>query len=189
MEEDLKNYTKDLEKAGTALFESEQRWATTLASIGDAVIATDKTGKIDFMNTVAEKLTGWLLAESIGNSVSGIFKIVNEKTRETVEDPITKVLAKGMVVGLANHTVLIRRDGTEISLDDSGAPIRNKQGEITGVVLIFRDIGKRRDLERQLERYTDNLRNWLLNGKKTLKSAERLATIWRYRRYGWSRHP
>ena len=91
--------------AQIALSESEQRWATTLASIGDAVIATDMLGKIKFMNGVAEKLTGWTLVEAAGRPVKEIFNIINEFTRKTVDDPVTKVLEKGTIVGLANHTL------------------------------------------------------------------------------------
>jgi PAS domain S-box-containing protein len=119
----------DLEKAQTSLRESEQRWATTLASIGDAVIATDVSGKVTFMNGVAEELTGWTLSEASQKPVKTVFKIINEQTRSEVEDPVIKVLEKGMIVGLANHTVLIRKNGTEIAIDDSGAPIRDKEGK------------------------------------------------------------
>jgi len=147
MEEELKKYTSDLEKAGIALFESEQRWSTTLASIGDAVIATDVTGKITFMNSIAEALTGWTLDEASQRSVHEVFKIINEKTRQEVEDPIAKVIEKGLIVGLGNHTILLRKDGTEIPIDDSGALIRAKDGKVSGVVLIFRDITERRKAE------------------------------------------
>jgi PAS domain S-box-containing protein len=137
----------DLEQAQTSLRESEQRWAITLESIGDAVIATDLTGKIRFMNGVAECLTGWTLNEASLKPVKEIFKIVNEQTRLGVEDPVGKVLEKGMIVGLANHTVLIRKDSTEVPIDDSGAPIKDKEGKTMGVVLIFRDITERKKNE------------------------------------------
>jgi PAS domain S-box-containing protein len=142
----------DLEKAQTSLRESEQRWATTLASIGDAVIATDVSGKVTFMNGVAEELTGWTLSEASQKPVKTVFKIINEQTRSEVEDPVIKVLEKGMIVGLANHTVLIRKNGTEIAIDDSGAPIRDKEGKTTGVVLIFRDITERKKAEEATKR-------------------------------------
>ncbi len=137
----------DLEHAQSALLASEQRWSTTLASIGDAVMATDLGGKITFMNGVAEKLMGWTMSEASEKHVQEIFNIVNEQTHIEVENPVSKVLEKGMIVGLANHTVLIRRDGKEVPIDDSGAPIKDKNGKITGVVLIFRDITERKKSE------------------------------------------
>jgi PAS domain S-box-containing protein len=140
----------DLEQAQASLRESEQRWATTLASVGDAVIATDTSGKITFMNVEAEKLTGWKLSEASLKPVKEIFSIVNEKTRLEVEDPVSKVLENGLIVGLANHTVLIRKDGTDVPIDDSGAPIKDKDGKTLGVVLIFRDISERKKAEEQL---------------------------------------
>ncbi|MDD4325797.1 MAG: PAS domain S-box protein, partial [Candidatus Bathyarchaeota archaeon] len=130
--------------------ESERRWAVTLSSIGDGVIATDVLGKVSFMNSVAEQLTGWTLDEAAGKSLGQVFNIVNEQSRLSVESPVAKVLLEGVVVGLANHTVLVRRDGTEVSIDDSGAPIRDDQGNITGVVLVFRDITKRKKTEETL---------------------------------------
>ena len=150
MDEEVKRYTRELELAQIALSESEQRWSTTLASIGDAVIATDLSGKITFMNNVAEKLTQWSLNDAFGKPVQVIFKILNEFTRKVVDNPVSKVLEKGMIVGLANHTFLVRKDGTEVAIDDSGAPIKNKEGKTTGVVLIFRDISERRKAEKAL---------------------------------------
>ena len=129
---------------------SEQRWATTLASIGDAVIATDTSGKIVFMNGVAEELTGWTMSEALTKPVKTVFNIINEQSRLEVESPIERVLREGMVVGLANHTVLIRKDGAEVPIDDSGAPIRDKEGKTTGVVLVFRDITERKKAEEEL---------------------------------------
>jgi chemotaxis family two-component system sensor kinase Cph1 len=147
----------ELERAQASLRESEQRWETTLASIGDAVISTDTSGKITFMNQKAEELTGWTLAESSSNPVKQVFNIVNEQSRLAVEDPVAKVLEKGIIVGLANHTILIRKDGTDLPIDDSGAPILDRQGKITGVVLIFRDISDRKQAEAKLEEYARNL--------------------------------
>jgi PAS domain S-box-containing protein len=177
MEEEVKSYTAELEKAQIALLESEQRWAATLASIGDAVIATDTSGKIKFMNGVAEELTGWILQESNGKSVQEIFRIVNEFTHEVVDDPVTKVLEKGTIVGLANHTILLCKNGTEIPIDDSGAPIRGKDGKITGVVLIFRDITERRQMESRLDKYRKHLEELVEERTKQLNDAERMAAI------------
>ncbi len=132
------------------LRESEQRWATTLASIGDAVISTDIEGRITFMNAVAEELTGWILAEASTRPVMEVFKIINEYTRAEVEDPVTRVLRQGTIIGLGNHTNLVRKDGTEVPIDDSGAPIRDPDDKIMGVVLVFRDITERKQAEREL---------------------------------------
>jgi PAS domain S-box-containing protein len=126
-----------------------ERFHVTLASIGDAVIATDAQGNVTFMNPVAETLTGWPEADAYGKSLDTIFRIVNEETRATVENPVTKVLREGRIVGLANHTLLISRIGQEIPIDDSGAPIWNEQSEITGVVLVFRDITERKQVEQE----------------------------------------
>ncbi|MGE5533732.1 MAG: PAS domain S-box protein, partial [Bacillota bacterium] len=143
---------RDLEQAQASLRESEQRWATTLASIGDAVIATDTQGKIMFMNSEAEVLTGWKQNDASQVPVKTVFNIMNEQTRLEVESPIERVLREGMVVGLANHTVLICKDGTEVPIDDSGAPIKDKEGKVTGVVLIFRDITERKKYEEETHR-------------------------------------
>ena len=140
------------------LHRSEQRWATTLASIGDAVIATDTDGRIVFMNTVAEELTGWLLGEASLMPVAEVFKIINEQTRREVDSPVARVLREGMIVGLANHTLLIRKDGTEIPIDDSGAPIKSGDGRTMGAVLVFRDITERKKIDEALTRSMDRFR-------------------------------
>ena len=123
---------------------SEERLMTTLRSIGDAVIATDEVGRITMINPIAEKLTGWRQAEARGQSLDEVFRIVNEQTRATVESPVAKVLRAGGIVGLANHTVLIHRAGHETAIEDSGAPICDDNGVITGVVLVFRDATEER---------------------------------------------
>lgn len=109
----------------------------TLASIGDAVMTTDNMGRITFLNTVAESLTGWQQHEAEGVTLETVFNIVNEDTRRTVESPTIRALRDGVIVGLANHTLLIAKDGSERPIDDSAAPIRNEKGEIAGVVLVF----------------------------------------------------
>ncbi len=147
----------DLEQVQSSLRESEQRWATTLASIGDAVIATDTSGRVEFMNGGAEKLTGWKLGEASGKSIKEVFNIVNKQTRLEVENPVIRVLKEGMIVGLANHTVLIGKDGTEVPIDDSGAPIKDVNGKTAGVVLIFRDITERKKSEEALNQLNEEL--------------------------------
>ncbi len=138
-------------RAEEAIAEQRGWFETTLESIGDAVVATDMQGRVVFMNPVAEHLTGWNLDQARGESSAKVFRIVNEESRRTVESPVARVLAEGVVVGLANHTLLIAADGTERPIDDSGAPIRNRSGRMVGVVLVFRDISDRRrvDAERR----------------------------------------
>ena len=128
-----------------------ERLQVTLTSIGDAVIATDAQGIITFMNPVAIALTGWVEQDAVGRPLAEIFILINEYSRTPVESPVTKVLREGTIVGLANHTLLIARDGNEIPIDDSGAPIRDGDGNLIGVVLVFRDIRERRETERQID--------------------------------------
>ena len=134
------------------LRKSRQWYATTLNSIGDAVIATDTQGIVTFMNPVAERLTGWSNEEAVGCSLQKIFRTINEETRLPVELPVDKVLRQGVVVGLANHTILVARNGTEIPIDDSAGPIKgDKEGDMLGVILVFHDISKRRQDEKALK--------------------------------------
>ena len=122
-----------------------QEWfATALRSIGDAVIATDAEGRVTFMNAIAEQLTGWAIDDAAGHPLAEVFVIVNETTRKPVESPVDKVIAEGRVVGIANHTVLIARGGAETPIDDSAAPIRDPDGRLVGVILVFRDVGDKR---------------------------------------------
>jgi len=132
------------------LKESQQWLTTTLKSIGDAVIATDINGCVIFMNPIAESLTGWKQKEASGKHLKKVFNIINEKTGKQVDDPVTRVLREGIVVGLANHTILISKDGTRRSIDDSGAPIKDENGKIIGVVLVFRDVSEKRRIEQEL---------------------------------------
>jgi two-component system cell cycle sensor histidine kinase/response regulator CckA len=125
--------------AFAALRASEERFRTTLRCIGDAVLTTDARGCVDLLNPVAEHLTGWRDADAKGRPLAEVFRIVNEETRQPVESPVERVLREGTVVGLANHTLLLARDGREIPIADAGAPIRDDRGQIAGVVLVFRD--------------------------------------------------
>ncbi|MEO2090069.1 MAG: PAS domain S-box protein, partial [Gemmataceae bacterium] len=130
--------------------EQGERLRTTLASIGDAVITTDTAGRVTNLNPVAEALTGWANAEAGGRPLDEVFRIVNETTHRPVENPAVRALAEGVIVGLANHTVLIAKDGRERPIDDSAAPIRSRDGGVVGCVLVFRDISERYEAERQL---------------------------------------
>ena len=140
-------YKHDAERK---LRESERRYATTLSSIGDAVIATDPKGRVTFMNPVAEKLTGWSLADALDTSLDNVFNICHEDTRVTAENPIDRVLTERVIVGLANHTILISRDGKEIPIDDCAAPIFDDRGTLSGVVLVFRDVSEARRMNEHL---------------------------------------
>jgi PAS domain S-box-containing protein len=135
----------------------------TLESIGDAVMTTDNSGRITYLNAVAESLTGWSRREAMGQPLESVFRIVNEDTRQEVESPGARALREGAVVGLANHTLLVAKDGTERPIDDSAAPIRDEQGRISGCVLIFRDVSERR--------------RWELDEAARLLSARLLAAI------------
>jgi PAS domain S-box-containing protein len=125
----------------------------TLASIGDGVLVTDASGRVKTLNREAERLTGWTVGEARGQSVEEVFRIVNEQTRQPVENPVRRVLREGTVVGLANHTLLIARDGTMRPIDDSGAPVRHHSGRVPRVVLVFRDDSTRRAAEVQAEQF------------------------------------
>ncbi|MBK9710136.1 MAG: PAS domain S-box protein [Kouleothrix sp.] len=129
---------------------SQRRHAITLASIGDGVITTDAQGRITFLNHEAERLTGWSSAEAVGQPLPAVFRIVNEHTGAPVEDPMAKALRDGGAVGPANHTVLIGRAGRATPIDDSGAPIRQADGAIEGVVLVFRDVSAQKQGEAAL---------------------------------------
>ncbi len=137
-------------RAEAALRRSEEQLAVTLQSIGDAVLATDTAGRITQMNQVAEQLTGWAERQARGRPIETVFRIINEHTRAPAVIPVGDVLATGQVQGLANHTVLLARDGTERAIADSAAPIRDRQGRIVGIVLVFRDVGAERDAEHRL---------------------------------------
>ena len=144
-----------------------------LQSIGDAVIVTDAEGCITHVNPIAEALTGWTLEEALGHPLTSVFRIVSEDTRQVVENPVEKVKRLGNVVGLANHTILKAKDGTEIHIDDSGAPIRNDEGQLTGVVLVFRDINQRRMAERERDAVAEQLDQVLESTTDAIISVDR----------------
>src|SRR5579862_1050716 len=140
---------RNRQKTAEVIREQREWFRTTLASIGDAVITTDTKGRVTFLNTVAQALTGWTQEESQGMALEQVFRIVNEESRRSVENPVLRSLRDGQIVGLANHTLLIAKDGTERPIDDSAAPIRNHEGNLSGVVLVFRDVTERRRAEQR----------------------------------------
>jgi PAS domain S-box-containing protein len=185
----LRSVNEELEKRvkeRTVELESARNWLeTTLSSIGDAVIATDHEGNLLFLNGAAEALTGWTQKEAYGRPLRDIFVIRNEQTQAATEDPVARVLSSGAVCGLANHTVLVSRDGHIIPIDDSAAPIRERNGGLTGVVLVFRDISERREAERsteharlQLEQNNQELRQFAYAASHDLQEPLRNITIY-----------
>ncbi|MCX5864103.1 MAG: ATP-binding protein [Deltaproteobacteria bacterium] len=139
-------------QAEAALAAERERLAVTLRSIGDGVIATDTEKKIVALNKIAEELTGWSLHEALGRPFEEVFQIINEQTRQSREHPVDKVLTSGQIIGLANHTILVAKDGTERSIADSAAPIRDEKSRIIGVVLVFRDVTERNRIEKELHK-------------------------------------
>lgn len=131
----------------TGIKGEQERSRVTLASIGDAVIATDTKGRVTFMNAVAEALTGWRQQEAAGQPLESVFRILREDSRRPVDSPVSEVLRDGRVVELANHTLLISKEGKEWPIDDSAAPIRDPRNNLIGVVLVFRDVSSRREAE------------------------------------------
>ena len=161
---------------------SEEHLAITLRSIGDAVISTDATGHVTLMNPVAESLTRWPATAARGESLDVVFRIINEESRLTVESPVAKVLREGGIVGLANHTLLVRRDGTEVPIEDSGAPILDKDGHMIGVVLVFRDASRERaaehamlEADRRKDEFLATLAHELRNPLAPIRQAAKVA--------------
>ncbi|MDP1560589.1 MAG: PAS domain S-box protein, partial [Pirellulaceae bacterium] len=163
----------DLKRAEESLRQSRRNLEITLNSIGDAVIATDAARRITRMNPVAVQMTGWTVAEAAGRSIEEVFRIIHEETRDPAVIPVDDVLATGIVHGLANHTVLISRDGTERPIADSAAPIRDDAGQITGVVLVFRDVAEERRHERELQQLNADLERRIEERTRTLAESER----------------
>jgi PAS domain S-box-containing protein len=147
--------TRDLtarKAAEEALRRSEESLSATLYSIGDGVIATDEQGRVTRLNPVAEALTGWQQADAVGRPIESVFHIVNELTRAPADNPVGRVLSEGTIVGLANHTALIARDGIERPIADSGSPIRDGSGAVLGAVLVFRDVTEERRADEEYQR-------------------------------------
>ena len=140
-----------------------ERLRTTLQSIGDGVIVTDEAGRVISLNPVAEGLTGWRDGEARGRNLPEVFRILNEDTRSEVENPAIRALREGAIVGLANHTVLVSKNGDEHPIDDSAAPVRNRRGDIIGSILVFRDVAERRRTEEALRRSEQELNDFFEN--------------------------
>ncbi len=143
-ERELVSAKEALETESAELRKQREFFRVTLASIGDAVITTDADARVTFLNPAAEGMTGWKSEEAIGQPLEKVFHIVHEQTRQPAPNPVIRVLSEGVVVGLANHTALIARDGRETAIDDSAAPIKDENGEIAGVVMVFHDVTDQR---------------------------------------------
>ena len=152
MAQSANNMLEDKIKAQRDLIDEREQLFVTIRSVGDGLITTDATGKVELMNIVAEKLTGWKNIEAKGKELKEIFNIVNDDSREEVENPVNKVLSEGKIVGLANHTILISKDGTEYNIADSASPIKDTNNNIRGVVLVFRDITEEYKTQEQLRK-------------------------------------
>ena len=160
---DIIRFVRDLNVSRENLRSSETNLKVTLDSIGDAVIATDKSGVVTRMNPMAEQLTGWSSAEAVGGNLADVFKIVNAFTRNEAASPVEKVLASGEITGLANHTILISKEGREYQIADSGAPIRLADGRVVGVVLVFRDVTEAYAQEQKIRENESLLKNITTN--------------------------
>lgn len=136
--------------AEDALAAEKEQLSVTLRSIGDGVVTTDTDGRIILLNAVAENLTGWKQEEAQGRPLADVFNIIDVKTRKPCKNPVEQVMASGQITGLANHTALVAKDGREYNITDSGAPIRNRESEVVGVVLVFRDVTEKNRMEKEL---------------------------------------
>jgi PAS domain S-box-containing protein len=158
---------------------SNAEWLrVTLSSIGDAVIATDTDGRITFINPVGEDLTGWAKTDAIGVPIEHVFRIVNEATRAPVPNPAEKAMQTGAIVGLANHTILITRQGKEIPIDDSGAPIRGPEGAVAGAILVFRDISERHLSDKQIKASNEQLQHFVTAAAHDLRAPLSSASVY-----------
>jgi PAS domain S-box-containing protein len=166
------------QRTAQLLAEHRDRLQVTLASIGDAVLSTDEKGCVQILNPVAGHLVGWSPAEAEGRPLAEVFHIVNEETRQPAEDPVAKAIRLGMVVGLANHTIVISRDGRETPIEDSAAPIKDAKGKVLGVVLVFRDVSERKSFEREQERLAEGERMARIQAEEANRSKDEfLATV------------
>ena len=168
----IRRQLRETEASQRALAKSEESLSTTLYAIGDAVLATDAQGRITRMNPVAEHLTGWTIAEAQGRPIEEIFHIVHEATRAPAAIPVAQVLATGRVQELANHTILIARDGRELPISDSAAPIHDGAGQLAGVVLVFRDVSAAVQAQRTIKEQNEHLEQRVLERTAALAASE-----------------
>ena len=175
---------EELLRTREALWKQSEWLRVTLASIGDAVVTTDVEGRVLSLNSVAERLTGWTQQEAGGRALVEVFRIVDEEGRQPPEDPAWRALREGRIVGLANHTILVARDGTETQIDDSAAPIRDDQGRVHGVVLVFRSIAERKRAEDAVRRSERELADFFENAAVGLHWVGPDGTILRVNRAG-----
>ncbi len=173
----LRRHLDERSRAAMIVHEQREWLRATLGCIGDAVIATDDEGRVTFLNAVAAALTGWSEGAARGEPLEGVFRIVNEQSRQPVENPALRAIRDGIIVGLANHTILIARDGREVPIDDSAAPIRDETGRVSGAVLVFRDISERkgvlealRDSDRRKDEFLATLAHELRNPLAPLRN-------------------
>lgn len=158
LEQRVHQRTADLAMAADALREERELLQTTLRSIGDGVLITDTEGRVTFLNGVAEKMTGWKTAEAKGLPLEQVFNVVNDLSRQSIANPAEKAILEGTVIGLANHTILLAKDGTELPIDESAAPIRGEVGGIRGAIVVFRDITERKRAMTKLRDQEERLR-------------------------------
>lgn len=162
-EQALREAHEALERKNEELQQQREWFQVTLSSIGDAVITTDVQGNVTYLNPVAESMTGWSTTEAAGRPLTTVFHIINEDTGEPAENPVHRVLSEGIVVGLANHTAIVRRDGAMAAIEDSAAPIRDLKGRLVGAVMVFHDVTARRGAERALRRSEQLLTDFFEN--------------------------
>jgi PAS domain S-box-containing protein len=158
----MRTWAQSYEKTLCEMEQQKEWFRLTLASIGNAVVVTSQDGTVSFMNAEAERMTGWPLRDAKARMLEAIFRIINEETRNPVEDPVEKVLREGSVVGLANHTVLISAKGTECPIDVSAAPIFDQARKVAGVVLVFHDATETRQAQKAFRNYSADLERKVL---------------------------
>ena len=161
---------KQLQQVNTDLQISEEKYAVTLGSIGDAVLATDAEGRVTYLNIIAEHLTGWTLAQASGRPADEVFRIINEETRQPSISPIKETLAHDTVQSLANHTILLARSSSEFAIADSCAPIHTREGLVLGAVLVFSDVTERREIEKNLKKTNDDLNTRSIELKRAARA-------------------